>query len=142
MSSTVAALLGPLCLDDYFCYLTGIQGPAYPSTHSGIYSHNHSPMSTSMSFDASSISIHLSTHMSLDIYTTTPPFIHPAPRPEFNPICTQASIFPSTHWVLSLDQLISHNFLFSYNHQAFLPSFHLSSFLLTYLLVYPAVYSH
>lgn len=110
-----------------------------------IYPHNRSPTSTSMRFDASSVPIHLFTLMPLDIYTTTPPFTHPAPRPEFNPFCTQASTFPSTHWVFSLDQLFPQLLHVSFSLitiRLFLPSSYLSSFLLTYLLVFLATYTH
>lgn len=79
--------------------------PTPALTQESGHSHSHPPMSTSTHFDASSVSIPLVTHISPDIYTTTPPFIRPALRPEINLLCTQASTFPSTHWVLTLDQL-------------------------------------
>lgn len=101
--------------------------------------------STSISthFDASSVSIPLVTHISPDIYTTTPPFICPAPRPEINSLCTQASTFPSTHWVLTLDQLFQ---LFPYISFSLIttrlphrPTSQISTYLRR---VYPATYSH
>lgn len=100
-------------------------------------------VSISTHFDASSVSTPLVTHISPDIYTTTPPFIRPALRPEINSLCTQASTFPSTHWVLTLDQLFQLFPYISFSLTTTRLPHRPTSQISTYLRrVYPATYSH